>query len=360
MKHRAKVLLGAMLVLAWAGGLAGGAPCLAGDQVYVTDLDYSYILSGDSGTYADGMLTLNGLTPYATRYLDQSQRYADHLALEEFWPFWDQGRAFYEVDLVSFLTMKNGSELKTYQFVVHEVQAGEDGVSAQVEIIGTPPPESFENASLFFDDGIYQENAALNLVNNTNYTGNLELVLFQTNSASADKSSAVAWKVVNSLGMGCSHAFTYTSSMQARFTDSFGTTTQMVEAEPGQVFSLVRDETGENITYAGQASNPARLEMNNGLETGTVDANIYKDDKLLATESQMSPGQAEAFLFNPVIWIANGFPVQEGQTVSLDSLSNITGIPVNGIASADIVITGNGAGPDPDTFEFTLENIVYR
>ncbi|MGD8561337.1 MAG: hypothetical protein PVG03_02330 [Desulfarculaceae bacterium] len=358
MKHRAKVLLGAMLVLAWAGGLAGGAPCLAGDQVYVTDLDYSYILSGDSGTYADGVLTLNGLTSYATRYLEQS-RYADHLALEEFWPFWDQGGAFYKVDLVSSLSVKNGSELKTYQFVVHEVQADGDSVSAQVEILGTPPPESFESASLFFDDGIYQESAVLNLVDNTEHIDNLEVVLFQLNSASADNDSAVAWKVVKSIKQG-THPFTFISSMQAGFSDTYGYTTRRIDVTTGQVFSFVRDETGDNIINTGTTSSPARFEMSNSLETGSVDANIYKDDKLLATESQMSPGQAEAFLFNPVIWIATGSSVQEGQTVSLDSLNNITGIPLNGIASADIVITGNGAGPYPDTFEFTLDNIVYR
>ncbi|MGD8564107.1 MAG: hypothetical protein PVG03_16310 [Desulfarculaceae bacterium] len=356
MKNHAVVLLGVVLALVWAGGFSGGAPCLAGDQVYVTDLDYSYILSGDSGTYADGVLTLNGLTPYATRYMDQSQRHADHMALADFWPFWDQGGAFYEVDLVSSLIVKNGSELKTYQFVVHEVQAGEDGVSAQVEIIGTPPPESFENAALFFDDGIYQENAALNLVNNTNYTGNLELVLFQTNSASADNSSAVAWKVVNSLGMGWNHPFNYTSSMQARFTDSYGNGTPKVDAEPGQVFSLVRDVAGDNITYAGAASNPAWLEMRNDLKTSAIDADIYKDGKLLASEEQIYPGQTEPFLFNPVIWIGVGTWVLEGQTVALYTLRDITSIPVNGIASADIVITGNGI----QSFVFTLENVVYR
>jgi hypothetical protein len=51
--------------------------------------------------------------------------------------------------------------------------------------------------------------------------------------------------------------------------------------------------------------------------------------------------------------------VEEGEVMNSAILSDInTELSLLGIQSADIVMTGGGAGPQATPFEFTLENVV--
>jgi hypothetical protein len=64
-------------------------------------------------------------------------------------------------------------------------------------------------------------------------------------------------------------------------------------------------------------------------------------------------------LMKPTIWIGVVSQVEEGDVMNSAIISDInTELSLLGIASADIVMSGGGAGPSATPFMFTLENIV--
>jgi hypothetical protein len=76
---------------------------------------------------------------------------------------------------------------------------------------------------------------------------------------------------------------------------------------------------------------------------GSIGCNIYRDNKLLATETHIMPGQKALFQFQPRIFIGVTAEVEEGEVMSSSIIQQInTEINLFGIQSADIVMTGGG------------------
>ena len=98
----------------------------------------------------------------------------------------------------------------------------------------------------------------------------------------------------------------------------------------------------------------------NHLPDGAISVGVYKVGKLAAIKTSIAPGQKAAFQFTPTIWIGAVSQVDEGSVMNSAVVSSInTELSLIGIASADIVMTGGGAGPAATPFEFAFENVVY-
>ena len=90
--------------------------------------------------------------------------------------------------------------------------------------------------------------------------------------------------------------------------------------------------------------------MANNLQAGAINAMIYKAGNLFATRTNIAPGQLAAFEFKPTIWIGIVSQVMRGQIMNEAIMSSIdTEISLLGLASADIVMTGGGPGPEFET-----------
>jgi hypothetical protein len=101
------------------------------------------------------------------------------------------------------------------------------------------------------------------------------------------------------------------------------------------------------------------MQVSNQLPAGSIDANIYKNGALLTAKTAVLPQQHAIFEFKPTIWIGVVEGVNEGDVLNSAILSQInTELSLTGVASADIVMTGGGPGPNSTPFTFTLENIV--
>ncbi|MBC9910282.1 hypothetical protein [Chitinophaga varians] len=200
----------------------------------------------------------------------------------------------------------------------------------------------------------------LNLINRSNDRNNSSIVIFQRNEATSFNELAVAWQVVKNLGQGWSHPFAYPMGMAVAASDSWGNYSPLKAAENGQQFQVVRDPSGDILKYTGQATSQNEVEVLNALDQGAVNANVYRDGKLLATKTAIAPGQKATFQFRPTIWIGVVSQVEEGQLINSAILQQInTELSLFGIASADIVMTGGGPGASSTPFEFTLQNILY-
>lgn len=194
----------------------------------------------------------------------------------------------------------------------------------------------------------------LNLINRTtDFNGGL--VIFQKNAAAAFGELAVAWQVIPDLGVGNSRSFTFPMSMKIAASDSYNNYTPQQDATNGQLFKLALTSSGDYLQSAGMASSPGQVQVLNALERGAFSVSIYKDGKLLAVETAISPQQKAIFEFKPSIWIGIINQVTQGEIMNSDVVSNInTELSLSDLTSADIAMTGNSK----DGYKFGLENIV--
>ena len=201
----------------------------------------------------------------------------------------------------------------------------------------------------------------LNFINNSNDTNNSDIVIFQKNLALKTTHSAIAWTVIENCGPSENHPFSFPLDIQVASGDSDGNYTPKLDAQPGQSFEMIRTASGESFQISKESSStPTTIEIKNNLETGAINANIFKDGKLLASTHTIAPSQLAVFEFKPVIYIGVISEIKEGDVMNAAILSNInTELSLLGIASADIVMTGGGPGANATPFQFSLSNVKY-
>jgi len=199
----------------------------------------------------------------------------------------------------------------------------------------------------------------LNFINHSNDVNNSEIVIFAKNVATSFDELAVAWTVIRYCGQGDNHPFTYPMTQTISASDSWGNYTAQQNAPRGERFAMVLNNSGDQLVAQGPATSPREIQLLNALPKGAVNAQIYKDGRLFAIKTSIAPQQTAVFDFKPTIWIGVASQVEEGSVMNSAIVSYInTEISLLGIASADIVMTGGGAGPNATPFVFTLENVV--
>jgi len=198
----------------------------------------------------------------------------------------------------------------------------------------------------------------LNLVNNSN-SDDPSVVIFQKNVATNFDEFVIAWKVIRIFGQGDNHPFVFPIGMQIGASDSWGNHIPGLNANTGELYHVTLTGSGDTLSYLCPATSPTKIQLKNGLAVGAINADIYKNERLLATQTSIAPGQMAAFEFKPTIWIGVVNQVMEGEGMNSAILSDInTEISLLGIAKADIVMTGGGPGPSSIPYTFTLQNVV--
>lgn len=201
----------------------------------------------------------------------------------------------------------------------------------------------------------------LTFKNQSDDTNNSEVVIFQKNIATTFNELPIAWKVIRNCAIGWKHPFIFPVAFEVSASDSWGNhLVNPLTASNGQLFHVFQSGSGNSLAYQGPATSQDEVQITNDLLEGSVNAEIYKAGKLLATKTGVSLGQKAEFKFKPTLCIGVVSQVQEGQFINSAILSDInTELGLLGIASADIVMTGGGVGPNARPFEFHLENITY-
>jgi hypothetical protein len=194
--------------------------------------------------------------------------------------------------------------------------------------------------------------------NRSNDTNNSSVVIFQKNVATDIDEKVVAWTVIRNCGQNEYHPFTYPMGMTVSSSDSWGNYTPQLAAEHGQMFQAGMTNSGDHLAYAGSATNSSEVQVRNDLTQGAINASIYKAGKLLAIKTAIAPAQSAAFVLQPSLWIGMASDIEEGDVMDTATISNAnTELSLLGIASADIVMTGGGPGPNSTPFSFHLENV---
>lgn len=203
------------------------------------------------------------------------------------------------------------------------------------------------------------DNIKLNFINRSNDTNNLSVVIYQKNIANEFDETHVAWKVIQNCGFLENHPFTYSLNFSVCFGDPYGNFSPQLKANNGQAFEVITTTSGDMFQISSTPStNATEVEVRNSLTMGAIDANCYRDGKLLAVNTGLSPGQKAIFEFHPKIYIGVVSQIEEGEIMNAAMVSEInTEINLFGISSADIVMTGGGPGESSTGFHFNLENV---
>jgi hypothetical protein len=199
----------------------------------------------------------------------------------------------------------------------------------------------------------------LNFINQSD-ASSANVVVFQKNLASRSSHNAIAWLVIENSTPGSNYPFVYSYTPEINATDSYGNATPMMQANTGQLYRVYATPDGNQISSVAPTVNQASIQIHNDLQIGNIDANVYRNDKLVASKTGIAPQQKAIFQFKPTLWIGVVSQVDQGQLINQAILSDvITQISLLGITSADIVMTGGGNGANATPFTFNLSNIVY-
>lgn len=200
---------------------------------------------------------------------------------------------------------------------------------------------------------------ALTLVNQSSDTNNSTVLIFQKSTLAGLGETAVAWHVIQNLGRGWTHPFVYEFGLQVGTSDSYGNSSPLLPAAPGQLFSDFKNSSGDQIKLDGDMpNNTSDIWVQNDLGIGAADACVYRSGKLLAKKTGVVPGQAAAFQFNASIYIGviSQWDVKPGQLLNSGILSTVNSqVSLAGLSgSANIVMSGGGPGPSAVSFKFDL------
>lgn len=203
-------------------------------------------------------------------------------------------------------------------------------------------------------------NIALRFINRSNDCGNSEVVLFQRDVVPEFDELAIAWRVIRYCGRDCIHPFVYSTDIEVALGDDHGNFSPRVAAGNGSRLIVAAHPGGRSrLARALEGTVHTDIEVVNHMARGAVNVNAFVAGRLMAAKSAVAPGQKAVFRFSPVLWIGVGSQIEEGRALASAVISSAnTPFELAGIASADIVMTGGGAGETAQPFQFELENVL--
>jgi hypothetical protein len=196
---------------------------------------------------------------------------------------------------------------------------------------------------------------------NRSFAGNAsEVVVFQKDVVMDFSALPLAWKVIRYCGRDCTHPFTFPQDFEVLLGDPWGNFAPRMQVPLGARVKVVDTPNGGQRLQRVLPAGPSGLvEVVNTLARGAVDVGLCKGGRPLAIKTSIVPGQKALFQPRPVLWIGVAGEIVEGTPIRSAVLSDAaTELSLLGVASADIVMTGGGPGPDALPLTFSLENIV--
>lgn len=185
----------------------------------------------------------------------------------------------------------------------------------------------------------------ITFVNNSQDMNNSSVVIFQKNVATDFNELAIAWKVIKNCGRNWSHKFSYPMSYDI----SISNTTQQLLAEYNATYKAV-DENGRTLLTKNNrvGGNEKNYILENDLPFEIVDADVYKDGKLIAKVPHVAP-QQKAVIEIPetLLYIATvNFNIDEGDILPADFVTskNHTALNLEGYKNAVIEHTTDENG----------------
>ena len=199
----------------------------------------------------------------------------------------------------------------------------------------------------------------LKFINLSNAAEHPSVVFFQDRIIKGFDDLALAWKVIRRCGYENYHPFVFPLKTEISTKDSYGNYTTKRCAKPGDSFRVYRSRSGQALTLSGKSQSIREIELRNELDQGAVDATLFKEGLPFSAKTAIAPGQKAVFQVKPTLFVGVASEIEEGAIFKSSVLSGkTTKLTLVGVASAEIVMTGGGGGPEAQPFVFTMENVT--
>ena len=150
----AATLLASLLVapgLAWATQEPARKAEAKAEEAAKT-ADFLFVQNAQSIHYADGKLTLKGVSPTTILFSDRPERIAGHMATARFVPFWSKGKDSFLADPPNAtLSIINEDKVSDVVVVLRDPELKGDELSYNVRVLESEMPAKGGPVSLFID-----------------------------------------------------------------------------------------------------------------------------------------------------------------------------------------------------------------
>jgi len=114
--------------------------------------DFLFVQNAQSIHYADGKLTLKGVSPTTIMFSDRPERIAGHMATARFVPFWSKGKDSFLADPPNAtLSIVNEDQVNDVVVVLRDPDLKGDELSYHVRVLEGEMPAKGGPVSLFID-----------------------------------------------------------------------------------------------------------------------------------------------------------------------------------------------------------------
>jgi len=114
--------------------------------------DFLFVQNAQSIHYADGKLTLKGVSPTTIMFTDRPERIAGHMATARFVPFWSKGKDSFLADPPNAtLSIVNEDQVNDVVVVLRDPDLKGDELSYHVRVLEGEMPAKGGPVSLFID-----------------------------------------------------------------------------------------------------------------------------------------------------------------------------------------------------------------
>lgn len=114
--------------------------------------DFLFVQNAQSIHYADGKLTLKGVSPTTIMFSDRPERIAGHMATARFVPFWSKGKDSFLADPPNAtLSIVNEDKVNDVVVVLRDPDLKGDELSYNVRVLEGEMPAKGGPVSLFID-----------------------------------------------------------------------------------------------------------------------------------------------------------------------------------------------------------------
>lgn len=115
-----------------------------------------------------------------------------------------------------------------------------------------------------------------------------------------------------------------------------------IPAAAGQHVDVVDRPGGTTLVDAGTSDDPTAVEVTNTLPNGSINAHIYRCGRLLTAVPAVPPGSTATVSLNDSIWVGVLDTAEPGEAVDTAVVTEAEEFSLDGLASADIALTGDG------------------
>lgn len=187
------------------------------------------------------------------------------------------------------------------------------------------------------------------------------IIFFQKNCARGNiDNSIIAWHVINQLSYDHYCEINLSNKLFASVSDYYGNHKPQIKLRPGYLYKITEDTSQTRFIESGLGTHPLEIQVENALNQGAYDINIFRNDKLLSRYSSLIPREKTSFQFKYILWAGVLPKVKEGEVILISEKEIDTIFQqfyLIGIKKAELILVGGGVGPESKPFTFHLTNV---